>query len=495
MSYSKIDVLERKWSSLEAIVKSYTDPVEYHLPEIKKLMTAEFVVDFSSHAIYLHTEYVHRFTQQLINLQNASPNDERLLYIHQLWTDLLNCRNQNPLKIKHHKKLDGECTFNFSLKMMEGKPYGFKEVQILDPNNTAELNKAMGEIKRIDSLAHGANFGDLPFIGDIVLSSMLHYKETICFIAKDKNDEVIGYCWGMMLRDIPAGEKDKVNVFWVMNLAKHPDFYDPNIKVGEALRQHLANTLSKNPDCHFLGYEHVLNHNFHLAIVDGGVPKKEETISIGQNQYQAKSLVKYEPLKMQYDRKHIIKTNNHQYPYPKVDIIKSNFFTALWYAAPTAFDFILGGILIYGRAYYQQWTHSMLGQPVTHRIEKPISQEQQICDMNILKRIILSDVWGQQGTTLFFDACIPNTIQKLQQLVKEDQIEFASLQQCVAKSGWALCRSKLTAYFYFAITQSQYPSAAINLLIQNDMTPKKWIELISEERQIFAQQSSERASI
>lgn len=206
-------------------------------------------------------------------------------------------------------------------------------------------------------------------------------------------------------------------------------------------------------------------------------------------------MVKYEPLKMQYDRKHIIKTNNHQYPYPKVDVIKSKFFTALWYAAPTAFDFILGGILIYGRAYYQQWTHSMLGQPVTHRIEKPIPHEQQICDMNILKRIILSDVWGQQGTTLFFDACIPDTIQKLQQLVKEDQIEFASLQQCVAKSGWALCRSKLTAYFYFVITQSQYPSAAINLLIQNDMTPKKWIELISEERQIFAQQSSERASI
>lgn len=115
--------------------------------------------------------------------------------------------------------------------------------------------------------------------------------------------------------------------------------------------------------------------------------------------------------------------------------------------------------------------------------------------MNILKRIILSDVWGQQGTTLFFDACLPNTIQKLQQLVKEDQIEFASLQQCVAKSGWVLCRSKLTAYFYFAITQSQYPSAAINLLLQNDMTPKKWIELISEESQIFAQQSSERASI
>ncbi|KTD59094.1 hypothetical protein Lsan_2445 [Legionella santicrucis] len=120
------------------------------------------------------------------------------------------------------------------------------------------------------------------------------------------------------------------------------------------MRQHLANTLSKNPDCHFLGYEHVLNHNFHLAIVDGGLPKKQETIRIGQNQYQAKSLVKYESLKMQYDRKHIIKANNHHYPYPKADVIKSNFFNALWYAAPTALDFILGGMLIYGRAYYQQ---------------------------------------------------------------------------------------------------------------------------------------------
>ncbi|KTD59093.1 hypothetical protein Lsan_2444 [Legionella santicrucis] len=137
----------------------------------------------------------------------------------------------------------------------------------------------------------------------------------------------------------------------------------------------------------------------------------------------------------------------------------------------------------------------MLEQPVTHRIEKPISKEQQICDMYILKRIILSEEWGQQGTTLFFDACIPKTIQKLQQLVKKEQSEFANLQQCVAKSGWALCRSKLTAYFYLAITQSPAPSAAINLLIENDITPKKWIELISEERQLSVHQSSERVSI
>ena len=482
MSYSKIDVLEGTWNSFEVVLKSCIDPSEYHLSEIQKLMTAESVVDLSNHAIYIHTEYVHRLTQQLLNLRKKYPNDETIINTCQLWTTLLKTRTQHPLKVIHHKRLDGECTFNFSLQLMEDKPYGFKEIQILDPNNTVEFDRAIHAIKQLDCLALGINFADLPFIGDTVLSSLLNFKDTICFIAKDINDQIVGYCWGIMLRDIPSGEKDKVNVFWVMNLSKNPDFYDPHIKVGTVLRQYVADTLSTNPDCHFLGYQHVIDHKFHLAIVDGKLPEKHEKINLGNDQYNAKSKIEYKSF-MNYVRIHLVRSNNHQYSFPKYEVIESARFSAFWNSAHSVKDFILGGILFYGRAYYQHWTHSMFEQPVQYRIEVPVSQEQHTCDMNILKKIILNEEWSRQGTTLFFDSCIPKTMQKLQQLTTEDQQDFSVLQKFVANSGWALLRSKLTTYFYFAITQNSNPTAVINMLIDNEITPKKWIELISEERQ------------
>ncbi|WP_282433106.1 hypothetical protein [Legionella gresilensis] len=493
MSYTKIEALVRKWSLFEETIKLYIRPDEYHLAEIQKLMTAECVVDLNNHAIYVHTEYVHRLTLQLINLRNNYLDDKLIKEVCALWTDLLENRNQMPLKIKHDKRLDGICSFNFSLQMMQGKPYGFKEVQLLDPTNLAEYNKAIEEIKQLDCLAHGINFADLPIIGDTVLSALLNYKDTICFLAKDKNDQIIGYSWGILLRDITVDNKNKVNVFWVMDLAKHPDFYDPNIKIGTVLRQHIADTFKTKADCHFLGYKHNLNHKFHLQIVEGSVANKSEKINLGPDQYKAKSKAKYDNDALIYSRSHLIRANNNEYPYPKFKQLKSALFNAFWQAAPSAKDFILGAMLIYGRSYYQQWTHSMLQVPNEQRIEEPVSAEQQICDMGILKKIILSAEWNQQGTTLFFNKRIPNTMQRMQQLVKEEQVDFSTLRAGVANSNWALSRSKLTAYFYFAITQSTSASAAINLLVCNKITPKKWIELISEERQMLNQQSSRLA--
>lgn len=493
MSYKKIEKLDQLWNSFEKELKPLIDESSFNISEIQKLMTAESLIDLSKHAIYSHTEYVHRFTQQLLNLRNNHTNDARIINMCQLWIDLLKCRKQNPLKIQHHKLLDGTCSFNFSLRLMRDKNCGFKEVQILDPNDTFEFNNAISAIKHLGCLSHGTTFGDLPFMGDTVLSSLLSYKDTICFIAKDKNDHIIGYSWGIFLRDIPVGEKDKANVFWVMDLAKDPDFYDPQVKVGDQLRQHLAKTLNSNPDCHFLGYQHILNHKFHLAIVDGGLPGKQEKINLGQDQYNGKSKVKYAPL-LHYMRIHIIRANNQQYPFPKYKFIESAMINAFWNAAHSVKDFVLGGMLFYGRHYYQQWTHSLVDEPVELRIEEPVSKEQQICDMNILKKLILSDEWGKQGTKLFFETCIPNTIQKLQKLITENNADFSDLQKCVANSGSALFRSKLTAYFYFSVTQNSNPTSIINTLISNQITPKKWIELISEERQMVLNQCSKSAT-
>ncbi|STX52460.1 Uncharacterised protein [Legionella busanensis] len=495
MSYTKIEVLARKWNLFEEAVKLYIQPYDYHLAEIQKLMTAKSVVDLNNHAIYVHTEYLHRLTLQLINLRDNNSDDELIREICQLWTDLLENRNQTPLKIKHDKRLDGICTFNFSLQVMQGKPYGFNEVQLLERNNISDVQKAIEEIKHLDCLAHGINFADLPIIGDTVLSALLNYKDTICFLAKDRNDQIIGYSWGILLRDIPVDNKNKVNVFWVMNLAKHPDFYDPNIKIGTVLRQHIADTFKAKTDCHFLGYKHNLNHKFHLEIVEGSVANKDEKIHLGPDEYKAKSKAKYDTDTIIYSRSHLIRANNNEYPYPKFKQLNSALFNAFWQAAPCAKDFILGAMLIYGRSYYQQWTHSMLQMPIQQRIEEPVSAEQQICDMAILKKIILSAEWNQQGTTLFFDKCIPKTIQKMQQLVKKEQVDFSTLRASVANSHWALSRNKLTAYFYFAMTQSTSASAAINLLVSNKITPKKWIELISEERQMVNQQGINRLAV
>ncbi|CAM3013647.1 Uncharacterised protein [Legionella steigerwaltii] len=488
MPYPKIDFLEQAWNAFEIVLKSHIDPSEYRLSEIQKLMTADSVGDLSGHAIYTHTEYVHRLTLRLLNLLETRKNDEAITNLCQLWTTLLKSRNQHPLKIMHHKRLDGECTFNFSLQLMEGKPYGFKEIQVLDPNNTDEFDKAVHTIKQLDCLAHGVNFGDLPIVGDTVLSSSLSYKDTICFIAKDVNDQIIGYSWGIMLRDIPAGEQDKANVFWVMNLAKHPDFYDPHVKVGTKLRQYIADMMREKPDCHFLGYQHILNHKFHLEIVDG-LAAKYEKINLGQDQYDAKSKIQHDSL-INNCRVHLIRSNNNQLPFPKHKDVKSAVFSALWNAAHSVKDFILGGMFFYARCYYQQWTHFISDQPVEQRIEESVSQEQQICDLNILKKIILNEEWNRQGTTSFFDSCIPKTMQKLQQLITEDGNNYSILQKCVANSGWALFRSKLTSYFYFAITQSSNPTAAVNMLRDSQIAPKKWIELISKERQAYYQSPS-----
>ncbi len=178
MSYAKIDELERRWDLFEKEVVSHIDPTEYHLPEIQKLMTASSVVDLNKRGIYLHNQFVHHLSQKLLSFLDSSP-DEKLLRIRQLWIDLLKCRNDHPLKVEHHQGFDGECTFDFTLKMMEGKSYGFKEMQILDPKNRAELDKTVVAIKRIDSIAFGSHLGGLPMMGDLVLSSILLYKENL----------------------------------------------------------------------------------------------------------------------------------------------------------------------------------------------------------------------------------------------------------------------------------------------------------------------------
>lgn len=466
MSYNKIDGLESKWATFENRIRPFIDPTEYHLADIQKLMTAKSVIDLGVHAIYAHTKYLHKLSFQL---QNKHDDESISAFI-----DLLMARNNTPLKIRHHKRSNGFCRFDFTLDRMEGRPYGFDSIQEFNPANAQEFNGLVKDMNELDSLAHGISFGSLPLVEDKVLAAMLKFEDTRCFLVRDKNNKVVAYSYGILLRNIPANNTT-VNVFKVVNLVKHPDFYDPNIKIGEALRHFGVGFMNKWPECHFVSYQHDLTHKFHTAILEN------EEVRLEDEKYQSKSEIEYEF--SLYRRHRLVKTKHHELPFPEIKDIDSAFIDALWKAADSVSDFVLGGISLYGRIFYKQWTNSLIERPAAHRIEEPVSLVQQTCDKAILKNILLSTNWNQQGSTWFFGDCIPNTIIKIRQHLVNDDYEFSSLKHCVADSGWVLGRSKLTAYLYFAITQSSSPSAVVNLLIENENTPQEWIKLIDEERQ------------
>lgn len=489
MTYAKVDLLESKWCNFENHLNVYKNLQAYHLPEIQKLITAEYVVDISAHAIFTHTKYLQQFTLELMKMRDEVQS-ESVLNICKLWTELLTSRNQKPLKIKHNKRLDGECTFHLSLQMMNGLSYGFKEIQVLNANNKNDLQEAVNEIKYLGYLAHGFSFAGLPWMEDKVLSSVLKHEDTLCFLAKDKNDQIVGYSWGLLLRDVPVGGAGKANVFWVMDLAKHPDFYDPEIKVGEVLRETIKETVAQLPDCHFLGYQHILNHKFHVAIVKDGIPNTNETIKLGDNQYQATSMMEYEI--DEFKTVHIVRSLNNEYPYPEYKVIEPALMSAFGKAAPDIFDFVLGGVLVFGRMYYQQWTHSLLNEPVEYRIEESISPLQNLCDMQILKTIILDKIWDNQGSLSLFQSCAPSHIQGLRDMQDYD---FNILKQQVATASWKISRSTFTKCFYEAVTQSSNATTVLNILIKNSITPKEWVKIITEGRLNATLKPNERIAI
>lgn len=484
MSYPTVFVLEQLWHSFDEKVKNISELNLDHLVDIKKLMCADSVIDLSMHEIYYHTEFVHDLTVKLINLSNLYPKNKLIDESCRLWLDILKQRNKIPLKIQHHKKLDGECDFRFTLQLMEGKPAEFKAIQVLNPKNTVEVKEVIDAIHRLDCLSEGISFARLPLVNDIVLSAILDYRETICLIARDQNNQIIGHCWGMLLKDVTLNHNQKANIFWVMDLARDPDFCDKNVKVGERLRAKMVDILKARKDCDFVGYQHILNHKFHTSIITRA-QNDGETIRFNNDEFTAKTSVKYESSLGSYFRTHFIRTSNNDYVFPESQKIKQAVFKGLWQAAHSTKDFILGGIAFYGRLQYQRVAHSIHDGPVDQRIVGQVSNEQQDCDIKILKEIILSDQWAQQGKSIFCGRHVPTTMKKLQTLVQQEEVNFDSIKMCAVNSGRSLMRGKLTSIFYDAIATADSPTLVLNHLLRKKETPKAWIDLIGDKRVII----------
>lgn len=483
MTYPVVAALNQQWNSFEKVLKNILKSDDLHLPDIQKLMTAESVIDLSAHEIYSHARFVHDLTVTLIDLQKKHADDESIKECCQLWLELLKKRNQLPLKLQHHQRLDGECDFRFSLQLMEGKPCGLKEIQVLHHQKDENLDAVVKSMHRLGVLAHGHSFGGLPLMKNAVLTSLMEYKDTICLVARDQSDQVIGYCWGLMLRDVEISKNQKANIFWIMDLARDPDFFDEHAKVGEQLRARMAEEVKLLKDCDLVGYQHVLNHKFHMDIVSE-IHGEDERLDVGQAEHAAKTTLQYSEDTGMFMRAHYIRLNDNNYPYPEYKVIKPAIMSAFWCASHSAKDFIVGGIAFMGQLKYQHVTHKLLDQPIDQRIVAPVSAEQQACDSDVLKQIILSDQWLQQGKSLFSPRHAPGTIGKLQNLVRGDAFDFQAVKSCVANRKKCVTRGVHATLLYNAIDVADSPTFVLNTLLKNNETPKDWVELITNHRDV-----------
>ncbi len=481
MTYPVISSLNQLWNSFEACVNEIYGEHYPRLADLQKLMTAESVIDLSAHEIYSHARLVHDWTLALLNLKNSHPDNKPTQAICEHWLNLLRARNQAPLKLLHHQRLDGECDFKFSLQLMEGKPCGFKEISVLEHQKTEGLDKVVKEMYQLGCTAHGHSFGGLPLMKDKVLTALMEYQDTICLLARDQSDQVIGYTWGLMLRDVEVGKDQKANIFWIMDLARDPDFYDEHTKVGEQLRARMVEELMSRNDCDFVGYQHVLNHKFHMDIVSDA-QHEDEHLFLGDADRDARSTVQYSEDVGLYMRAHFIRANAKHLDYPLYETIKPAIITAFWRASHSAKDFIVGGIAFAGLQKYQQVSHKLLDKPVEQRIVAAVSKEQQARDIDVLRQIILSDQWSQQGKSLFSTRHVPDTIGRLQELVRDKEFVFQAIKSCVASRGKSPTRGKLASVLYEAIEVADSPTFVLDSLLKSNDTPRDWIDLITTSR-------------
>lgn len=481
--YPTVNELVQLWNDFES-VKNIVEHDYGQFPDVKKLMTASSVIDLSAHEIYPIAASVHELSAKLLKLKSDHPGDQAIDVCCQRWTNILKKRNQIPLILKHHQRLDGECDFRFSLQLMEGKPCGFKEIQVLGHQKNAALDETVKSIYRLGCMAHGHSFGGLPLMKDTNLTSLMEFEDVICLVARDQSDQIIGYSWGVMLRGVEVSKTEKANIFWIMDLARDADFHDEHTKVGEQLRARMVEELKLRKDCDFVGYQHILNHKFHMGIVND-LQNEDEKLHLDNDEHAAqpaKTVLNFSDELGLYVRIHFIRANENTYAYPDHKNLKSAIVEAFWRATHSAKDFIVGGIAFIGRQHYCNLTHKLLDKPIEQRIVAPIAMEQQICDMNTLKQIILSDKWTQEGKALFSPRHTPDTVGKLQTIVSSDVFDFQAVKTCVADRGICATRKANAKLLYGAIAVADSPTFALNTLLNNHATPKDWVELITNNR-------------
>jgi hypothetical protein len=482
MSYPTVKALQQQWNLFESAVMKLGFSAINYLPEIKKLMTAVSVVDLSLHEIYAHARYVHELTANLIQVRNNSTEGDAIQQTSQLWLNLLRTRHQTPLKIKHHQRLDGECDFKFTLQLMEGKPCGFKDVQVLDHKDNITINSTISAMHRLDCIVFGTSFAELPLMNNAVITSLMDSEDVICVIARDQSDQIVGHSWGIYLKDVKVRHNQTANIFWWMEVARDPDFYDAHNKVGELLRAKTFSVMKEKGGCDFFGYQHKLNHQFHMNIISVG-DGEDERLHLNQESYPAKTTIRFDEDLCQFMRTHLVKLNDKHIEFPDIKNIKSDILNAFWKAAHTAKDFILGGIMFFKRQKNQQSKNLISDSIIDERITADITIEKQDCDSNILKNLILSHHWMQQGSGFLGAKKTPATINKMQNSARSD-FYFPLIKYYAENCNRCLTRNRLVSSFYTALATADSPTQALDNLIRCKEMPTAWIQFIDQSRNV-----------
>ena len=478
---TRAEELAIMWEAFANEVKSVPDINLANLPDIRKLMTSEFVIDFSLHEIYTHAKPVNELTRRLIHLKRDFPENNNIADCHQRWLAMLRLRNQFPLKLLHHQRLDGECDFRFSLQLMEGRPCGFKEVQVVDRQNGAGSPKLIQSVHRLDCIAGGISFAGLPLVKDKVLASLMEFEDIIFLAAKDQSDQFIGHLWGVLLRDVEIGKDTKANIFWWMELARDPDFFDDHTNIGAQLRTKMFSLLQARQDWNFIGYQHVLHHKFHMGIV-GNAHLEDEFVYCNNERFDAKSVVKYHDDLSSFMRAQFIRSNNNKFAYPEYESIQPAILKAFWRASRSVTDFVFGGISFFRRQHKQQTSHNLLASPLEQRLLEKLTTEKQACDKQIMIRIILSDHWPQQSRGLFGAKRVSDMIEKLQSLTRANEFDFTAIKACVTSKDKSATKCHLTDILCHAISAADSPTFVINTLLSVNDIPAEWLELINHYR-------------
>lgn len=448
---SRTEKLTALWDNFFQSISSI--PNINHLPEIKKLMTAEFVVDISSHEIYNQAAFVHELTEKIIALKDENSES------YQLWLAMLRARNQMPLKVLHHQKMDGECDFRFSLQRMEGKPSEFNEIQILSSaDHTEDLMHAMHEL---DCLAFGISFGELPIVNNSVLTSLINSKDTLFLIARDKNNQYIGHRWGVMLRDVEINKQQRANIFWSMETVRHPDFHDKHANVGVALRARMFELLQERQDCDFVGYQHRLNHKFHMSIV--GSQNNDEFVVCNNEIRDAISSIHYDHDLNLFMRAQFIRSNTCSLPFPAYEVIRPAILRSFWQARRSTFDFTFGALTFFRRNSNQR-SHDMLALPMEHRLLEHVSPAKQACDADTLQQLLNRD-----------EVVILKPTDK-------QEYDFAAIKARLQKFETKHMKNAAVLMLCGAIKNADTPTIAIDNLLRRQDIPRAWLNFIHQQR-------------
>ncbi len=479
MNYPFDQALLEKWQVFIEALPAEIERSEIERATLQKLMSATLLIDVSCHSIYHHAKTVYALSQELVQCRDEEPGNEAKQAACDLWLALLTARNALPLKLKHPRRMDGECQFIHSQRLMEGKTIALKSIELLDPRNDNMVEEVMQKVISLEYLYMGISMGGLYWVNNFLIRANLTLPGAKCLIARDSDDNIVAYSLGALVENVTTSNGKTAKVFYGFGLGRDPDFLVGEEKVGALLRKKMYELLNESSSCDFIFYQYIPSNTFHASLVNEQ-SAQGQTVSYQNKHYGANNLLEYEENICENLHSSIISCSNELQSYPSKEAI----FAALardWVEASSSLSNLLLSLLFQSMGLtYCRWFNDFTDEPAGHYLHKPIDRHKADKDWCTLTSIINDELWQNESSDLFFTKAAPSGIVAVKALMAQDLLDYSSLKNTVLNDGsWWLFQSRLTAALYKAIKQSENASQVLELLPRQCPLPKHWIELIN----------------